>query len=636
MFRKFWADKKGNLAVAAGILAVPLVAAVGAAVDYSQVSRYRASMQQALDAAALATAKQLGTNVSDSQLEQFAEDFFFANLDDVDVGHVTFTYDSGNSTSGTAIELSAHADYPVQFASVLGLTTVGVDVDSYVKAANDTLEIALVLDNSGSMSHNSRLSTAKTAAINLITSLATQTANSNHATPLKVAVVPFAGSVNVGNTHAGASWMDTQGKSSIHHENLNWADNPEATAVGSGYQDANGNWLTRFTLFNRLNNTSWAGCVEMRPYPYHTNDTTPVSTSPDTLYVPMFAPDEPDNYTGYQTEELPSNGGSAIYCTMWYWYPYHAYCRQWSDGYWGYYHPTEGFANRYGGDYDYYGNYVGGGGNSIIYGGYISEETYENNYITDNHNMPDGVLARAPETTGTGANQNKRQEWTWKYTNQTPSTPYVGGFGGGPNLMCSTTAITPLTSNVATTAVSAINSMQADGSTNVQSGVAWGWRVLSSAEPFTEGFSEAQVDNQKIMVVMTDGNNTYYQGNSLDYSKSNYNKSIYSAWGYTKNGRLFTSYDGSSNPSHTDATFTSAMDEHMVETCNNAKAAGVTIYTVAYDVPNGSSVKTALEACASTSLKTNEKLYFDAAGSSQLLATFTAITEDISSLRIAK
>ena len=135
---------------------------------------------------------------------------------------------------------------------------------------------------------------------------------------------------------------------------------------------------------------------------------------------------------------------------------------------------------------------------------------------------------------------------------------------------------------------------------------------------------------------MTDGNNTYYKGNDFDYSMSNYNKSIFQGYGYSKSGRIFDHYDGAVNPSHTRSTFTAALDEHMLETCTNAKAAGITIYTVAYDVPNGSSVKAKLQACSSTSSKTGKKLYFNASGSSQLLATFDTITEDISRLRISR
>ena len=38
----------------------------------------------------------------------------------------------------------------------------------------------------------------------------------------------------------------------------------------------------------------------------------------------------------------------------------------------------------------------------------------------------------------------------------------------------------------------------------------WGWRVLSPTAPFTEGRAYTANDNKKILVLMTDGENTYY------------------------------------------------------------------------------------------------------------------------------
>ena len=444
MFKRFLQNKRGNIIPIVAIAAVPMIAVVGAAVDYSQLARYQGTLQQALDASALATAKQLGTGVTPSALEQFSKDFFFANIDGIPQQSITFTYGANNSTTSNVIELTAKVDYPIQFLTVLGISEVPITATSEVKTANDSIEIVLVLDNSGSMNSNGRLSTAKTAAKKLAQSLFQQTRNSNHASPLKIGVVPFAATVNIGSSNKSASWMDKEGRSSIHHENLSWSDNPIATADGTGWKDSAGNWLTRFTLFDDMVSTSWAGCVEARPYPYNVNDATPTLATPNTLIVPLFAPDEPDNYSGYR-EETPNTGGPATYCTKWYRYPYHGYCRKWSDGYQGYYHPTEGYANRYSGDYDYYGNYTGSSSGGVTYGSYLSEESYENDYLRDDHNMPTGMLAKSPSTTGSGADQNARQDWSWKYKNQNPSLPNVGGIDGGPNMGCTTRAITPLT-----------------------------------------------------------------------------------------------------------------------------------------------------------------------------------------------
>jgi hypothetical protein len=49
----------------------------------------------------------------------------------------------------------------------------------------------------------------------------------------------------------------------------------------------------RFTMFSQLSKP-WGGCVESRPAPYDVQDTAPAATLPATLFVPYFAPDEPD------------------------------------------------------------------------------------------------------------------------------------------------------------------------------------------------------------------------------------------------------------------------------------------------------------------------------------------------------
>ncbi|TGR94661.1 hypothetical protein EN852_037990, partial [Mesorhizobium sp. M2E.F.Ca.ET.209.01.1.1] len=103
------------------------------------------------------------------------------------------------------------------------------------------------------------------------------------------------------------------------------------------------------------------------------------------------------------------------------------------------------------------------------------------------------------------------------------------GSNAGPNTSCSTTAITPLTdvstSAGATTVKNAIDAMVDVGATNVPEGMAWGWRSVSSASPFTEGRQETERGNDKIVIVLTDGENTY----STVSSDPAGNKSTYAA-----------------------------------------------------------------------------------------------------------
>ncbi|TGS35968.1 hypothetical protein EN823_13580, partial [bacterium M00.F.Ca.ET.180.01.1.1] len=122
--------------------------------------------------------------------------------------------------------------------------------------------------------------------------------------------------------------------------------------------------------------------------------------------------------------------------------------------------------------------------------------------------------------------------------------------GDGPNSACTTNPITPL-KDVTVTAQKqqlddAIDAMAPTGNTNVPEGLAWGWRTVSSNEPFTEGRPNSEKGNDKVVIVLTDGANTYYTPSSLGYSDPANSKSTYASYGYlnpgyngTSVGRLF-------------------------------------------------------------------------------------------------
>src|SRR5690606_26999733 len=100
----------------------------------------------------------------------------------------------------------------------------------------------------------------------------------------------------------------------------------------------------------------------------------------------------------------------------------------------------------------------------------------------------------------------------------------------GPNQSCTTNAITPLTDVTKAagkkTVKDAIDAMQPLGGTNVPEGIAWGWRTVSGGAPFTEGRPDNENGVDKIVIVLTDGENTYYSPESLGYNNLANNRSI--------------------------------------------------------------------------------------------------------------
>ena len=244
--------------------------------------------------------------------------------------------------------------------------------------------------------------------------------------------------------------------------------------------------------------------------------------------------------------------------------------------------------------------------------------------------------------------------------------PYYG-IGAGPNSSCSTNAITPLV-NVTTTAGqttinNAIDAMQPDGATNVPEGLAWGWRTVSGGAPFTEGRADIEKGNDKVVIVLTDGANTYYTPGSViaeSYSGTNFsyggndlagNKSIYSAVGYTGFNtpgyslpRLFQGTSTSvSKSDFSNGNYSKAMNEQFATLCANAKAGNITLMTVAVDLnvldPTEKAQVDTLKACASESRYRKDgsgaaaKMFWNSTGSS-LSNDFKEIAAELSNLRI--
>jgi hypothetical protein len=203
----------------------------------------------------------------------------------------------------------------------------------------------------------------------------------------------------------------------------------------------------------------------------------------------------------------------------------------------------------------------------------------------------------------------------------------VGGIPGGPNFMCTTTELTPLTTSE-DDIIDAIEAQEAEGATNITSGIMWGWRALSPTEPFTQGREYGEEDNTKVLVIMTDGANTYYPHSGSTYSLL---KSWYGAWGFVSMGHLGTT-------STTTSDLVTEMNERTALACENAKEGGdpddpnddILIYTIAFQISDQTTIDM-LEACA-----TDDDMAFQSDNNDELLAAFSAIGDDLSLLRIAQ
>lgn len=146
--------------------------------------------------------------------------------------------------------------------------------------------------------------------------------------------------------------------------------------------------------------------------------------------------------------------------------------------------------------------------------------------------------------------------------------------------------------------LSAVNAMTASGWTYISPGVMWGWRILSNAEPFTEGVTAAELaakKGTKVLIVLTDGENTR----------------------------------APSYPAH-DSTNRSLADEMTTRACEAVKNEDIVIYSIAFDITDPL-IRELMEDCA-----TSPGHYFEAGDSGALAAAFAEIAASLRNISLSR
>ncbi len=280
--RAFARAREGNVAVIFAIVLIPVVAATGAAVDFSRANSVKADLQAALDATALMLSKEAATDTY-NQLQTNALAYFKANFnrpgtDNISIG-ATYT-----STAGSSLVVNGSVSVPTDFMSVLGYDAVTVTSSSTAQWGTNRLRVALVLDNTGSMAQDSKMTALKTATKNLLTQLKKAATTDGD---VYVSIVPFVKDVNFGSANYASDWID-------------WTEWDASNGSCSGFKNYNGHGspgdkstcLAYSGTWHVDNHNSWNGCVVDRgdsggpnSGDYDTNVVSPTTSITATLYA---------------------------------------------------------------------------------------------------------------------------------------------------------------------------------------------------------------------------------------------------------------------------------------------------------------------------------------------------------------
>jgi Flp pilus assembly protein TadG len=343
LLRRFRSDRRGNIAIMFGLAVVPMFGIMGAAIDYSMANMQRTVIQAALDNTALALSKMMP--LSDTDLNNTGWKLFNANLG---TSPLKFTQPNLTitATANGKLVLQMNTNYPMKVAGIMtkfvGLSpNMAVDVHSEVQWGNTRLRVALVLDNSGSMSSAGKMTALKKATKNLITTLSGVAKNPED---VYISVIPFSKDVNVGASNYTKDWIywdnadktdlkswdalngscsinsnsnNTRAKCIADSDRVKVCSKPQYTNKND-CQDHNGNWSNQNVsgVWTPDNHKTWNGCIMDRglistsanssgPGTTAGNDQTNVATQvsdPTTLY-----PAEQYDYCNYQMQGLTNN-----------------------------------------------------------------------------------------------------------------------------------------------------------------------------------------------------------------------------------------------------------------------------------------------------------------------------------------
>jgi Flp pilus assembly protein TadG len=125
--KSFWDDRRGGTAILFGLMLLPLMAAVGAAVDYSRAANVRTAMQAAADAAALLLARD-GVALSNNRLAARAREVFLANFHrrDARVGVIDV------EKTNRSIRVNAHGSVKTALMGIFRIDTINLSTTSEV------------------------------------------------------------------------------------------------------------------------------------------------------------------------------------------------------------------------------------------------------------------------------------------------------------------------------------------------------------------------------------------------------------------------------------------------------------------------------------------------------------------------
>ncbi len=465
----FLRSKRGNVAMMFAVALVPLMIGAGAGLDFARAMLVRQQMGEALDSAALAVGSTTGLTQASAQA--LAQKYFNANytVDTTQYGAPTISIPAAGYNSTGSVVITATNSMPTVLMQLAGISSLPVTTSSNVIWGQSKLWVALVLDNSGSMSQGDATGSKMSALINASQQLLTilQNAASNPG-DVQVSIVPFVHTVNVGTANVGAAWIDWS----------DWGNPPIVDQVNYIYQQDTDAQLNGQALntFGPGDSCPYSGAAGYRCAASPANSTNCTGAGGANCIATIASAGA---YKGYICPSMHSGGTQDGL-------GYHFYNGCWTGTVSS---PAVTISSGNGATCTGHAaaNCTCTGNNAAKV---CKTKVWNHVWVANNHN------------TWTGCLMDRKQPYDIADT-----TPGAANtlFPAVNNEYCGPATIAPLSFNWANLSTQ-INAMTPFGATNQAIGVAQGWQTITTGSPY--GAPALPANTSRYIILLSDGLNT--------------------------------------------------------------------------------------------------------------------------------
>ncbi|MGJ5179527.1 pilus assembly protein TadG-related protein [Bradyrhizobium oligotrophicum] len=285
--RRFARDRRGNIAVTFAIALLPILAFVGAGIDYSRANAARSSMQAALDSTALMLSRDLAQGtITAADIGTKASNYFKALYTSTDTSSVAVTanYTASTTSSASNIQLTATGQIVTQFMKLAGFPTMDFNAKATTTWGDVKMRVALALDNTGSMSSSGKMTALQNAVAGSGGLIDQLSALAKTPGDVYISVVPFAKVVNVGASNYAQDWLDW----------TDWQNPPTIQPNNGSYQAAIPNGSFTQAQWDMVGPGSTCPFKSGNGFPYFSCTSGPTTASASATRIPSSG-----SYNGY-------------------------------------------------------------------------------------------------------------------------------------------------------------------------------------------------------------------------------------------------------------------------------------------------------------------------------------------------